>query len=148
MKGIEPSSPWFFVCPVGFDYEPPSGSRSLHFTPMKSLPNYLQSERKRLALSQEEVGFLLGIGGMAKGEKVCRDENFARGPSLQDALAYEAIYGLPVRELFAGVYQQAEEAVAARAKILSFRKLRKTDARKQAAIIQLAAKAGVNPAKE
>jgi len=78
---------------------------------------------------------------MAKGEKVCRDENFARGPSLQDALAYEAIYGLPVRELFAGVYQQAEEAVAARAKILSFRKLRKTDARKQAAIIQLAAKA-------
>jgi hypothetical protein len=54
---------------------------------MKSLPNYLQSQRKRLALSQEEVGFLLGIGGMTKGEKVCRDENFAREPSLQDALA-------------------------------------------------------------
>ena len=58
---------------------------------MKSLPNYLQSQRKRFALSQEEVGFLLGISGMTKGEKVCRDENFAREPSLQDALAYEAI---------------------------------------------------------
>ena len=45
---------------------------------MKSLPNYLKSQRKHLSLSQEEVGFLLGIGGMGKGEKVCRDENFAR----------------------------------------------------------------------
>ena len=75
---------------------------------MKSLPNYLQSQRKRLALSQEEVGFLLGIDGMSKGEKVCRDENFAREPSLQDALAYEVDLWLPVRELFAGLYQQAE----------------------------------------
>ena len=115
---------------------------------MKSLPNYLQSQRKRLALTQEEVGFLLGISGLTKGEKVCRDENFVREPSLQDALAYEAIYGQPVRELFAGVYQQAEQAVAARAKILSFRKLRKTDARKQETIIQLAQIASVNPANE
>jgi transcriptional regulator with XRE-family HTH domain len=112
---------------------------------MKSLPNYLQSQRKRLALSQEEVGFLLGIGGMNKGAKVCRDENFAREPSLQDALVYEAIFGRPVRELFAGRYQQAEQAVAARAKILNFRKLRKSDARKQATIIQLAQTASVNP---
>jgi len=115
---------------------------------MKSLPNYLQSQRKRLSLSQEEAGFLLGIGGMGKGEKVCRDESFAREPSLQDALAYEAIYGVPVRELFAGLYQQAEQKVAARAKILNFRKRRKLDARKQATIIQLAAKASANPSKE
>ena len=115
---------------------------------MKSLPNYLQSQRKRLALSQEEVGFLLGISGLTKGEKVCRDENFAREPSLQDALAYEAIYGQPMRELFAGMYQQAEQSVAARAKILNFRKLRKPDARKQETIIQLAAKASVNPANQ
>jgi len=115
---------------------------------MKSLRNYLQSQRKRLSLSQEEVGFLLGIRGMNKGEKVCRDENFVREPSLQDALAYEAIYGQPVRELFAGLYQQAEQAVAARAKILNFRKLRKSDVRKQATIIHLAAKASVNPSNE
>ena len=115
---------------------------------MKSLPNYLKSQRKHLSLSQEEVGFLLGIGGMGKGEKVCRDENFVREPSLQDALAYEVIYGRPVRELFAGCYQQAEQAVTGRAKILNFRKLRKPDARKQETIIQLAAKASVNPSKQ
>ena len=97
---------------------------------MKSLPNYLQSQRKRFSLSQEEVGFLLGIGGMNKGEKVCRDENYVREPSLQDALAYEVIYGRPVRELFAGLYEQAEQNVAARAKILNFRKIRKPDVRK------------------
>ncbi len=107
---------------------------------MKSLPNYLQSQRKRLALSQEEVGFLLGIRGMNKGDKVCRDEHFAREPSLPDALAYEAIYGRPVRELFAGRYQEIEPAVVARAKILKYRKLRKPDLRKQATITQLAAK--------
>ena len=105
---------------------------------MKPLPNYLQTQRKRFSLSQEEVGFLLGIAGMNKGNKVSRDENFAREPSLQDALAYEAIYGRPVRELFAGLYQQVKQDVTARAKILNFRKLPKPDARKQQAIIQLA----------
>ena len=111
---------------------------------MKPLPNYLLTQRKRLSLSQEEVGFLLGITGMHKGNKVCRDEKFARAPSLQDALAYEVIFGHSVRELFAGLYQQAEQEVAARAKFLNFRKLRKTDVRKQQALIQLAAKASVN----
>jgi transcriptional regulator with XRE-family HTH domain len=115
---------------------------------MKSLPNYLKSQRKHLSLSQEEVGFLLGIGGIGKGEKVCRDENFVREPSLQDALAYEVIYGRPVRELFAGVYQEAEQAVAARAKILNFRKLRNPDARKQETIIQLAQTASINSSKQ
>ena len=79
---------------------------------------------------------------------MCRDENFAREPSLQDALAYEAIYGQSVCELFAGMYQQAEQAVAARAKILNFRKLRKTDARKEETLIQLAARASVNPSNQ
>ena len=55
---------------------------------MKALPNYLQSQRKRLSLSQEEVAFLLGIRGMNTAAKVCRDEKCAREPSLRDALAY------------------------------------------------------------
>lgn len=88
---------------------------------MSSLSNYLRTHRKRLALSQEEVAFLLGIGGLDKGIKVCRDENFTREPSLQIALAYEAIYGKPVRELFPGLYGQVARKVAARAKVLSYR---------------------------
>ena len=109
---------------------------------MKSLPNYLQAQRKQLALSQDEVGFLLGLNGMNKGNKVCRDETFAREPSLADALAYEVIYGRPVRELFAGLYEQAQQRVAERAKVLSFRKSRRTDARRKQAISQLTS---VNP---
>jgi hypothetical protein len=44
------------------------------------------------------------------------------------------------------MYQQAGQAVAARARILNFRTVRKSDVRKEATIIQLAAKASVNPA--
>jgi transcriptional regulator with XRE-family HTH domain len=115
---------------------------------MKPLPNYLLSQRKRLSLSQEEVGFLLGITGMHKGNKVCRDEKFTRAPSLQDALAYEAIFDRPLRELFAGHYQQVEQDVATRAKLLNFRKVRKPDLRRQQALIHLVQKASVNPSNQ
>jgi len=85
---------------------------------------------------------------MHKGNKVCRDEKFTRAPSLQDALAYEVIYGRPVRELFAGLYQQAEQEVATRAKLLKFRKIRKPDQRRQQALIHLAQKASANPSNQ
>jgi transcriptional regulator with XRE-family HTH domain len=83
-----------------------------------SLPNHLLAHRKRLALSQTEVAFLLGVHG---GAKVCRDERFAREPSLATALAYEVIFQRPASELFAGLYQSIEQEVAARAKILTYR---------------------------
>ena len=92
---------------------------------MSSLSNYLLTSRKRLALSQEEVGFLIGINGEGKGIKVSRDENCARVPDLRTALAYEAIYGKPIRELFAGIYEQAERDVAERARILRHRETTK-----------------------
>ena len=92
---------------------------SLH---MASLSNYLRSNRTRLALSQEEVAFLLGGTGENKGSTVSRYESFSREPSLTAALAYEVIYGKSVRELFAGLYEQVERDVAKRAKILSYRK--------------------------
>ena len=85
---------------------------------MTQLPNYLRANRKRLALSQDEVAFLLGT---QSGAKVCRYERFAREPSLETALACEAIYQRPVRELFGGLYQKAEQDVVARAKTLAER---------------------------
>ena len=88
---------------------------------MSSLPNYLRTYRKRSALSQEEVAFLLGTKGLNKGTKVSRDEHYARTPTLEDALAYEVIYGRPVRELFAGLYEGVESEVIAHAKILTNR---------------------------
>lgn len=87
------------------------------FTPMASsqLPNYLLANRKRLALSQDDVAFLLGT---QSGAKICRYERFVRVPSLETALAYEAIFKRSVSELFGGLYRKTEGAVAERAKTL------------------------------
>jgi transcriptional regulator with XRE-family HTH domain len=82
------------------------------------LTNYLRSNRKRLGLSQDEVAFLLGT---QSGAKVCRYEKFTREPNLATALACEAIFQKPVRELFAGLYQEVEREVAGRAKVLTHR---------------------------
>src|SRR5688572_4692979 len=87
------------------------------------LPNYLRANRKRLALSQDEVAFLLGT---QSGAKVCRYERFAREPSLETAFAFEAIFQKPAHELFGGLYQKIEKEVAVRAKIL----IHKPDRRK------------------
>jgi transcriptional regulator with XRE-family HTH domain len=82
------------------------------------LPNYLLANRKRMALSQDEVAFLLGA---QSGAKVCRYERFVRVPSLETALAYEAIFKTSASELFGGLYQKVEKEVAVRARILAAR---------------------------
>jgi transcriptional regulator with XRE-family HTH domain len=76
---------------------------------------YLLSYRKRSALSQGEVAFLLGI---RSGSKISHYERFNREPGLQTALAYEAIYQKPVSELFPGLFEKIQREVKARAKIL------------------------------
>jgi transcriptional regulator with XRE-family HTH domain len=105
---------------------------------MPSLPNYLRTNRKQSALSQEEVAFLLGMKGLDKGGKVSRDESYARVPTLEFALAYEAIYGKPIRELFAGLYERIAPEVSARAKILSYRKNGSPDPKRQQVLSELA----------
>jgi transcriptional regulator with XRE-family HTH domain len=93
------------------------------------LSNYLRSNRKRLGLSQDEVAFLLGS---QTGSKVSRYEMFEREPNLATALAFEAIMQRPVSEIFAGIYQNAEREVSARAKALSHRKVYQTSTRENA----------------
>jgi len=88
---------------------------------MDQLPNYLLANRKRLGLSQNEVGFLLGN---QNGSKVCRYERYARTPSLETALALEAVFQKPARELFSGLYQRVEREITERAKTLIGRKNR------------------------
>jgi len=53
------------------------------------------------------------------GAKVSRYEQFVRDPGLETALACEVIFERPARELFAGLYQQIEQEVAERAKVLA-----------------------------
>ena len=103
------------------------------------LPNYVRAQRKRLALSQDEVAFLLGT---QSGAKVSRYEHFARVPNLETALAYEAIFQRPARELFAGLYHKVEQGVVARAKTLvermDRRKPSRQTAHKQQLVINIA----------
>jgi DNA-binding XRE family transcriptional regulator len=62
------------------------------------------------------VAFLLGC---QSGAKVSRYERFNRKPSLETAFAYEAVFGAPSRDLFAGVFQKVEEKIKKRAQLLS-----------------------------
>jgi DNA-binding XRE family transcriptional regulator len=83
--------------------------------PSPQLPHHLRANRIRLSLSQDEVAFLLGA---QSGIQVSRHEHFACIPTLQVALAYEAMFKRSVSELFGGLYQEAEKEVAKRAKQL------------------------------
>ena len=84
----------------------------------KPLDNYLRTERRHARLSQDDIAFLLGT---ANGAQVSRHERGRRLPSLETALAYEAILGIPVRELFLGIFQKVDLQVKARARILEAR---------------------------
>ncbi len=80
------------------------------------LQNYVRTHRRRAGLSQEDMALLLGC---KSGAKISRYERFARQPSLETVFAYEAIFGVPARELFAGVYEQARAAIQSRVGALS-----------------------------
>lgn len=80
------------------------------------LQNYLRTYRRRAGFSQDEVAYLLGA---KSGTKTSRYERFRRTPSLETALAYEAVFGIPVRELFAGVSQKVERETRMRARRLA-----------------------------
>ena len=96
----------------------------------QKLTNYLRTFRKRGRLSQDEIAFLLNC---ASGSKVSRYERFARVPSLQTAMAFEIIYGAPIRELFSGMFQNVENRVVLRARLLA-RRISKVDADRLSAI--------------
>ena len=82
------------------------------------LENYLRTHRRRSGLSQDEIAFLLG---RKSGAKVCRYEQRVRKPTLETALAYEAILRVPVSELFAGLYRKVEKEIIARAEEMAGR---------------------------
>jgi hypothetical protein len=80
------------------------------------LHNYIRTHRKRAGLTQDEVAYLLGY---KSGSKVSRCEHFKRECDLETALAFEVIFATPVRELFAGLYQQVEKKTIRRIGLLA-----------------------------
>lgn len=78
----------------------------------RRLPHYLRSERKRGGLSQHDVAALLST----HARTVRHYERDHRLPSLETALAYEAVFGVPVAELFPGLAAAVRKAVRMRAR--------------------------------
>lgn len=70
--------------------------------------------------------------GVKSGAKVSRYEMFQRVPNLKTALALQALFGVPVAELFAGIYEHVEKETSKRARILE-RKMERVAANKSSA---------------
>ena len=79
------------------------------------LANYIRTHRRKAALTQDELAFLLGC---EHGTKISRYERERRTPNFEATLAFEAAFGVPIRELFAGRFHQVEQSVVARAREL------------------------------
>jgi transcriptional regulator with XRE-family HTH domain len=81
----------------------------------RKLPHYLRIERRRAGLSQTDIAALLGV---RTASKISRYEHGRRLPPLKTALAYEAILGKPIAELFGGMSRVIEGEVQRRARSL------------------------------
>lgn len=71
----------------------------------------LRSLRTTWALDQDEVAELLNI----TQSRVSRYEKGEEPPTLQTALSFQVIFGVPPRRIFPRVYEAIEEAVMRRA---------------------------------
>ena len=78
----------------------------------RKLANYLRTYRRRNGLTQDEMAFLLGT---TSGTRVSRYERSGRQPGLPTALAYEVAFAVTQKQLFGGLYEQAQLNVQGRA---------------------------------
>jgi transcriptional regulator with XRE-family HTH domain len=81
----------------------------------RTIPHYHRSHRRKAGLTQADVAALLAVTNKAT---ISRYESGRRLPPLEIALAYEAVFGVPVAELFRGAYEKARQAVRGRAERL------------------------------
>ncbi len=77
----------------------------------KRLANYLRTHRRRIGLSQRELGKVLGYRDEGP---VSPHEGFGTMPPLTLALSYEIVYRAPISEIFAGLRDEIEEQVEGR----------------------------------
>ena len=74
----------------------------------KHMPHYIRRYRLRAGLTQGEMTHLLGNESPAT---VCQYEGLTREPDLRSALAYHVVFGVPLHELFPGIYDHVENEV-------------------------------------
>jgi len=70
--------------------------------------NYIRAHRRRLGLTQRQLGALIGYGN---GYAVSRHERGKVVPPLSVALAYEVALGIPVARIFNGIHSAASTSV-------------------------------------
>ncbi len=73
--------------------------------------SYIRAYRRRSALSQKELGLLLGVPRNVANEL----ERGKRAPTLSLALRLQAIFGVPPHALFPELYDSVEEVAMAEA---------------------------------
>ena len=76
---------------------------------------YLRALRRRSALSQEDVAFLLGA---FTGTRVSRHETGASTPPLEVVLAYEVIFGTAVADIYEDELGRIAKCIRKRAQTL------------------------------
>lgn len=74
-------------------------------------PNYLKTHRRRLGLTQREIGKLLGYSDPGQ---ISRHERATSVPPLEAALAYEVIFHVPIALIFVGIRDAIARDVDAR----------------------------------
>ncbi|MDA2933538.1 helix-turn-helix transcriptional regulator [Acidobacteria bacterium AH-259-D05] len=113
------------------------------------LRNYLRMFRKRMGLSQDEIAFLLGS---ENGANVSRYESDTNQPGLKVTLAYEVIFGVQARRLFAGLVQEVEQETKHRVRLLvqklGKQKQDKMTAHKLAMLKTLTSEPGTEPGED
>jgi len=77
--------------------------------------DYLRSHRRKWAITQKELAFLLGHKSPTH---ISRLEQGKRIPSKDVVLACEVLFGVPARSCFPKLYAEIEETVLARAATL------------------------------
>lgn len=77
----------------------------------KRIASHIRTHRKRSGLTQRELARLIGH---RTGAKVSRHERGLTIPTLPVALSYEAIFKVPISELFPGVQEAIIKSTEAR----------------------------------
>ena len=80
-------------------------NKRIHELPHKPLANYLRAHRHRTGFTQDDIARTLGLESRGI---VSHHERFAFVPTLIVALSYQALYRVPVSEIFLGLTESVE----------------------------------------
>lgn len=82
----------------------------------EKLPTYLRTHRKRGALTQEQLAYLVGYQSRVS---IAQLERSSAQPSLETALACQVLFGVPIEELFPGIYRKVVQNIIPRVEAMS-----------------------------